>query len=72
MSFTKFWSAALRGLRDYAGRPESLVERLRLDSGGPQIHMDYYRADCAEAADEIERLRAEVTRVELAKIGFNA
>jgi hypothetical protein len=34
-----------------------LVERLRLDAEGPEIHVDYYRQDAADARLEILRLR---------------
>lgn len=66
-----FWSDFFHCFRQYRRNPETLVERLRLNAAGPKIHMDYYRADCAEAADEIERLRTELTNEQLRRVGFN-
>lgn len=37
-----------------------IVDRLRTSASGPPIHISYYRQDAADAAEEIERLRALV------------
>jgi hypothetical protein len=45
----------------------ALVERLRLSARGSVVlHHDHYRKDCADAADEIERLRKENMEIKAA------
>ena len=42
----------------------TLLKRLRLSQGGAvPLHVSHYQKDCGDAADEIERLRAEINQM---------
>lgn len=43
---------------------DALLRRLRASqAGGVKLHVSHYQKDCGDAADEIERLRAENKRL---------
>jgi hypothetical protein len=44
----------------HKGNSRDLVARLRADAKRPEIHPDYFLNDALDAAEEIERLRAEL------------